>query len=64
MRLPLLDSPLDNVVRDNHWHAQTSPGHGAVLGVRCAEGGLGRHGREEDRRAWNGQVGPKAPLSG
>eukprot|EP00969_Alexandrium_andersonii_P339765 15019670-Alexandrium_andersonii.AAC.1 len=44
------------------WHSQSGPSHGPVLRVGQAQGRLGRHGGKEDRRAWNGQVGPKASL--
>eukprot|EP00969_Alexandrium_andersonii_P259536 11476324-Alexandrium_andersonii.AAC.1 len=43
-------------------HGQAGPCHGAVLGVREAEGGLSWHGRQEDCRARRGEVGPKAAL--
>eukprot|EP00969_Alexandrium_andersonii_P277584 12269801-Alexandrium_andersonii.AAC.1 len=41
---------------------QPGPGHGAILGVREAEGSLCRHCREKDRGAQDGEVGPEAAL--
>eukprot|EP00969_Alexandrium_andersonii_P244046 10783119-Alexandrium_andersonii.AAC.1 len=46
----------------NDRHAQAGPSHCAACRVREAQGGLGRHCREEDSRARGGKVGPKAAL--
>eukprot|EP00969_Alexandrium_andersonii_P370402 15477160-Alexandrium_andersonii.AAC.1 len=47
--------------RDNR-HSQAGPCHGAVLGVRKAQRGLGRHSGKEDGRSGGGQVHPEAAL--
>eukprot|EP00969_Alexandrium_andersonii_P228466 10089464-Alexandrium_andersonii.AAC.1 len=46
----------------NDRHSQAGPSHGAVLGVREAQSGFGRHCCEEDSRARSGEVGPEAAL--
>eukprot|EP00969_Alexandrium_andersonii_P080582 3551717-Alexandrium_andersonii.AAC.1 len=48
--------------RNDCLHRQASPRHGAVLGVREAQRGLGRHSCKENGGSWGGQVRPEATL--